>query len=330
MAFQTHHLELTVQAVSEVRLSGQPGKEVRGALTTALWRRFCVNLEALTCTDCPLVRECPVAVLVAPLRAEDQQGSEQGVRPYVIQPPMDVPHPLAPQSQFRFGLGLFGTAADLFPFVVQGALAMQHEGLGQRNELGKRGRIKVVQIDAVSPLTGERQVLYRAGTPLVQLPGLPIGAAQVQAYAATLPTDQVTLHLYTPLRLVDDGQLVKRLTLRPLLQRLMRRLDDLHRSYGGGPLGWDFRDLVAQAERVQVVRDATRWVDVVSYSGRQQRSTPIGGLVGAITFGGDLAGLRELLVWGMLVHVGKNVVKGDGWYGLQPLPPLPLMQQGVV
>jgi hypothetical protein len=55
---------------------------------------------------------------------------------------------------------------------------------------------------------------------------------------------------------------------------------------------------------------------VVSYSSRQRRRTPIGGLLGDITFAGDLAPLRELLAWGALVHVGKNAVKGDGWYSI--------------
>ena len=60
--------------------------------------------------------------------------------------------------------------------------------------------------------------------------------------------------------------------------------------------------------------ERTRWVDVVSYSSRTRQRTPIGGLVGAVTLEGDLADLRELLVWGSLIHVGKNAVKGDGWY----------------
>jgi hypothetical protein len=60
--------------------------------------------------------------------------------------------------------------------------------------------------------------------------------------------------------------------------------------------------------------DKTRWIDVVSYSSRSRQRTPIGGLVGQVTLAGDLALLRELLVWGSLIHVGKNAVKGDGWY----------------
>lgn len=320
LAFTTHHLRFTVRAMTDVRLAEQPGKEVRGALTTAIWRRFCVNPEAPTCAGCALVRQCPVAVLVAPLRDEDQKGSDQGVRPYVIQPPLEQQGYVAAGSLFEFGMSLFGAAADLFPFVVRGALDLQQDGLGQRGEYGKRGRVRVERIVAVSPLSGARMGLYEAGKPLVQMPGLPIGAGEVQAYAAQLPTDRVTLLLHTPMRLMDDGQLVRRLTLRPLIQRLMRRLDDLHRSYGGGALELDFRRLLAQAAAVRVVADETRWVDVVSYSGRARRSTPIGGLVGRVAFVGDVADLRVLLVWGMLVHVGKNAVKGDGWYTLAVEP----------
>ncbi|WP_322494886.1 hypothetical protein [Chloroflexus sp.] len=51
----------------------------------------------------------------------------------------------------------------------------------------------------------------------------------------------------------------------------MRRLDDLSRAYGNGPLALDFRGLLAIAEQVTTTVDQTRWVDVVSVSARQQR-----------------------------------------------------------
>lgn len=103
----------------------------------------------------------------------------------------------------------------------------------------------------------------------------------------------------------------------------MRRLDDLSRAYGNGPLALDFRGLLAIAEQVTTTVDQTRWVNVVSVSARQQRRTPVGGLVGSATFSGPLAPLRDLIVWGSLIHVGRNAVKGDGWYtptGMAVLP----------
>jgi len=236
----------------------------------------------------------------------------------VLRPPRDGAHTYAPGESLRFGLALFGAAAALYPFVVMAASELERGGLGMRLPQlgGRRGTLRLSAIDAVSPLTGARQSLYSSADGQVQQPAMPLDAASVRAHAATLSADRVTLRLHTPMRLIEQDRLLKRIALRPLIQRLMRRLDDLSLAYGDGPLGLDFRALLDHAETVRVAEDRTRWVDVVSMSSRQQRRTPIGGLIGEASFVGDLAPLHELIVWGSLVHVGKNAVKGDGWYSI--------------
>jgi hypothetical protein len=238
---------------------------------------------------------------------------------YVTRPPLDGARTYAPGEPLAFGLALFSSSAALYPYVVMAAHELERGRLGLRMPQigGRRGTLRLSEIAAVDPLTGARQPLYTAGGGQVKQPGLPIDAEAVRAYAAALPTDRITLRFHTPLRLIEQDHLLKRIALRPLVQRLMRRLDDLAIAYGDGPLGLDFRALLDVAEGVQVVADQTRWVDVVSVSHRQQRCTPIGGLVGSATFAGDLGPLRELLVWGSLVHVGRNCVKGDGWYTIE-------------
>lgn len=314
MPLTTHHLAFTATAQGE-----QSGSAVRGAIAGALWERFCTNKPAPTCAACPLFQICPVAALLAPMRSDDEPGSDQRPRPYVMRPPREAQRLYPPGSPLHFEVALFGPAAALFPYVVMAASELEHGGLGLRQaELGgRRGTLRVSTIRALDPLSGAQQTLFQAEQGFVQQPGLPIGAEQVRTFAATLPTDALTMHLHTPMRLIEQGRLLKRIALRPLLQRLMRRLDDLAQAYGDGPLELDFRGLLAIAETVQVVEDRTRWVDVVSVSQRAGHRTPIGGLVGSVTFAGTLEPLRELLTWGMLIHVGKNAVKGDGWYRLQ-------------
>jgi hypothetical protein len=318
MTLTTHHLVFTATTLTPVALGEQSGSAVRGAIAGALWERFCTNKAALVCADCPLVSVCPVAALLAPLRDEEQKGSDQRPRPYVTRPPVDGARTYEPGEPVQFGLALFGSAAALYPYVVMAAHELEHGGLGMRlRELGgRRGALRLSEIAAVDPLSGERQPLYTASSGQVKQPGLPVDAEAVREYAATLPADRVTIHFHTPLRLIEQERLLKRVALRPLIQRLMRRLDDLSIAYGAGPLGLDFRALLDVAEGVRVVEDRTRWVDVVSVSHRRGHRTPIGGLVGQATFAGDLGPLRELLVWGSLVHVGKNCVKGDGWYAI--------------
>jgi hypothetical protein len=58
-------------------------------------------------------------------------------------------------------------------------------------------------------------------------------------------------------------------------------------------------------------------VDIRSYSSRQRREMPMGGFVGRASFAGSLTALHELLIWGELLRVGKNIVKGAGMYHIE-------------
>ncbi|MCU0491504.1 MAG: CRISPR system precrRNA processing endoribonuclease RAMP protein Cas6 [Chloroflexaceae bacterium] len=318
MTLTTHHLQITATVATPLALDEQSGSAVRGAISGALWERFCVNKAAPTCAACPLIQVCPVAALVAPMRADDEPGSDQRPRPYVVQPPQDGARTYQPGESLGFGLRVFGQAADLFPYLVLAVQELERLGLGRKlpDNRYRRGTLHVQEIAALHPLRGLRQPLYTAGTPQVQAPALAVTAAEVAEYAASLPSDRLTLQFRTPTRIIEQERLMRRLVFRPVIQRLMRRLDDLSRAYGTGPLDLDYQGLLAVAETVQMVDDRTRWVDVTSTSFRQGHRTPIGGLVGTATIVGNLAPLRELLVWGSLVHVGKNAVKGDGWFSI--------------
>jgi len=135
-----HHIQLDLRVLTPLELASQSGAAVRGALTTALWERFCTNQAAPACAPCPLVRACPVAALVAPLREDGQKGGDQRPRPCVIRPPLTAARRHAPGAALSVGLGLFGSAAALFPYVALAAQELERGGLGRRlPELGGAG-----------------------------------------------------------------------------------------------------------------------------------------------------------------------------------------------
>lgn len=319
MSLTTHHLYIIARVSTPLELDEQSGSALRRAISEALWGRFCANKDAPKCAECVLVRVCPVATLVAPMREGEQQGDEQSPRPYVVRPPHGHVQHYDPGETLQFGLGLFGPATDLFPFLLIAVDNLERGGLGRKLEVnqGQRGTVQVEQIVAVHPLTEQTRVLYQRGSPLVQIPGLPVQPAQVAAYAAGLPPDRLTIHFKTPLRLVHHQRLVKQIALQPLLQQLIMRLDALCQIYGSGPLELDVPRLLELAKRVSVVDDRTCWVDVINQSFLQHRRISTGGLIGRATFVGDLTELRTLLVWGSLLHVGQNAVKGGGWYEIE-------------
>jgi hypothetical protein len=168
----------------------------------------------------------------------------------------------------------------------------------------------------------------------VQTPALPIDAAQVAAEAAALaaqlaatgallppaptarraPHGRVRLTLRTPTRLVEAGRLVKPegFQLWMLVARLLERLDALGARYGAGPTGLNPPALLRHADQVRIVERRLGWCDLFRASGRHDRLLPMGGLVGDVLLGGDLTPLLPWLVWGTLVHVGKDAAMGNG------------------
>jgi len=314
-----HHLHVRGTVTEQLELNEHAGAALRGAFFEALWGRFCVNKQAQTCAECPLVNACPVSSLVAPLRDEAPRGRDVP-RPYAIRPPVDVARTFMPGESFSFGLTLFGCRLDLFPYVAMALQHMAQAGIGRRTQENswRRGRFVVNQVQAINLLSGEEKLVQSSGSNRVTVPDLPTTWADAEALAVKLPTNQVTLRFLTPLRLTENKKLVKSSLLRPLVERLLERHDFLAREYGGRAFEQETRvTLIEIADTEEVMRDETRWIEVRSYSRRQNKSTPIGGLMGEITFQGNLQPLLPLLAWGMVIQVGKDTTKGNGVYTIQ-------------
>ncbi|MGB4801194.1 MAG: CRISPR system precrRNA processing endoribonuclease RAMP protein Cas6, partial [Anaerolineae bacterium] len=64
-----------------------------------------------------------------------------------------------------------------------------------------------------------------------------------------------------------------------------------------------------------LVGDQTQWVDLHSPSRQKHYATPIGGFTGQATYTSEhWEQLLPWLLWGQVTQVGKNTVKGNGWY----------------
>ncbi|MGQ9682591.1 MAG: CRISPR system precrRNA processing endoribonuclease RAMP protein Cas6 [Anaerolineae bacterium] len=319
-----HHLEFTLEALTPVSLNEHQGSALRGALYHGL-RAFCAQRERTTCAGCLVLGVCPVAALVSTLDPEGVRGQDLP-RPYVLEPPLDRRTRLAPGERLTFGLTLLGAALPLFPYVVQALRRLEEIGLGKGAAGGRRGRVRLVEAWAANPLSGERQPVLHAGETIVQMPDVPVTAEQVRAVAAHWPRARLALQFLTPTRLMAEGRLVRRPEFGILFHRLWQRVADLAdcRSLSGGSAAErqppDPYRLVGLARQVRLVRDGTHWVELESYSTRQGRATPIGGFVGRATYEGDLEPFLPWLVWGQVLHVGKDAVKGNGWYRLEAAP----------
>lgn len=319
---KAHCLHFQCRAVEPVRWHEHKGASIRGAFYKALTDGFCMNRPVLIqagCHACPLVATCPVALLVSTLDPRSERG-QQAPRPYAIEPPLDGRTFYEPGDTFIFGMTLFARAVNLFPYVVLSMRRMEDAGIGMPIESApgrrRRGRFQVLDVWSENPLTGERQSVMQQGNNMVQSPQVPVTHDDVERMACALPKGgELKIDFLTPTRLVDGGQLVMRPHFRPLFQRLLERLSGLAKTFCDAPLELDFSGLIEEAKNVELAQDETHWVELKSYSSRLGRHTPIGGFVGTATYrASDWQALLSWLAWGQIVHVGKDAVKGNGWY----------------
>jgi hypothetical protein len=326
LALTAHWVRFTVRVESEIRFNGFKGSALRGALTGALTRQYCPEWQGGT--PDPLHRQlCPVCQLLGWEHADIEGGDIR--RPYALIPPPDATTVYPAGASFSFILTLLGQRLHLLPYLILGVAAMGEGGVGRADAHGQRGRFAVDAVDALHPLTGATRALVTAGTAgrgaSVELTTLPVTHEHVVAAADALatqldPARGLALRFITPLRLNQEQRLVKAPAFFPLIKQVALRLLDLCAQHGAGrPPVRLKEELYPAADRVTLVRDATQWQELTGFSQRVGHVQQMGGLVGeAVYVAPDWHTLLPWLVWGQVVQVGKNTVKGCGVYTVAP------------
>jgi hypothetical protein len=307
-----HHIRVTCEALTTVHFGVHAGAQWRGAL----WH----TMRAFACTD-PKQRgdpahswHCPMCFVLA-LEAASPRGVNPA-RPLVIRPQLAVRAEqdctFTTGESFTLELILIEKALNVFPYLLQAVRRIGQEGIG----FG-RGCFNLQCVEALNPLTESHSLLYETGQ-AVQMPDNPITGEQVSLHAERLPTDHIRLHFLTPIQLVQDGKLLSRPQPHVLMGRVLERLQALEYHYGqAAPQAtWKARHetLGSAAAAVHIRRDETRWIRAYSGSRRANRMQDVSGFVGSVMLEGDVSPLRLWLLWASLVNIGKNAIKGNGWF----------------
>lgn len=227
-------------------------------------------------------------------------------KPFVLLPPLDNDEIYQPGREFTCELTLFGNAGQHFS-ICHAAL----EYLGREMGFGNnRGKFSVESIETALPATLAQH------TP----PGQAINGLDIAAARTDISGNQITLHLPTRLRLKSDGRLIRQAPpFQILFARLLGRLNTLSSFYGGGKIAEaDIRDdLLNQADSINIVQNKADWNDLPRFSGRRQQWMKFGGLLGSITYEGDLQPFLPCLAVGEWTHVGGKTSFGLGKYVME-------------
>jgi hypothetical protein len=315
-------LELVLQdGPGSAGAGGLPSTILRRVFGKALIDRFCPFGKPL-CEErppgaarqlaprelCHLAETCPYGVLFA--------ASRTARPPYALY----VPTAGADGSPARAEITLYGPAWRFYPW----ALATLEEAL--RHGLGKERRVWAIQ--EVRRVTADRGREPVAGPGLASLPSTlrpDLLGLRLEPHLGAQP---VTVELLSPARLLRDGKLLPGAEPVPfeiLIARILDRFASLYGEDGSDVLRPEIRSVVeAEAARVPLLADDTRWVEVHDFSARSRSEMLLGGKVGGLVYGGEAARFLPILWAGEILHLGKNAAAGCGRIQVDlPPPPRP-------
>ncbi len=299
-----------LRADEPIELPPYKGSTFRGGFGHAFKKVVCA-VKRRDCDSCILKTRCIyfyVFETSPPKDSEALRNYQKIPHPFIIEPPLETRRLYKPGTVLTFNLILIGRASDYLPYFVY-----TFEELG-RNGIGRgRGRYTLVEVRR-GGIPSDEDPIYSAGEGRLKGSYTARAFSNIQEMEGKKEMNAVTLDLLTPLRIAMNNDLVVDLEFHHLIRSLLRRISTLSYFHCGQRIDLDFRGLIERAQRVKATDNKTRWHDWERYSARQGGKMKMGGVVGKISFQGDLEEFIPLLRLGEIIHTGKGTSFGLGKY----------------
>jgi len=283
------------------------GSTFRGVFGIALKKVVCA-LRKQDCKDCLLREKCVYSfVFETPvIRDEGHKRIAAPPHPYVIEPPDNDRTHFKKEEPFDFALILFGRANEFLPYFVYAFEQMGRLGIGKRIE-GKRARFLLKKVTSNGKLT------YSGETGKITTDKL-VEDLQIEDFMTDdlANAHRIDISLKTPLRLKFQNRLEAGLPFHILIRAMLRRASSLQNYYGNGEPPLDYRGIVDRAKAVETADSSLRWFDWERYSNKQDQSMLMGGIIGEVSYSGDLTEFLPLVRFCEKVHIGKRTSFGLG------------------
>ncbi len=303
-------LRITLKALEPIQLPAFAGSKLEGAFGHALYEIACTRKDLEACQPCPLRQICPFATLYMPSLPSHMNVAslESPPRPLVFHTEFQNERTIKTGSQLEFGLRVLGKAKQHLPYIIAAIQEMGREGIGNN-----RGRFELLEVQSIQPYTLETKTITTINNPVVQLEPIVISHEDFPQ----LPKNQITLHLETFMHLKTAGQVAEQLQFPILIRSLQRRLSNLEQIYGAGSsVGANFAELPQLARELHILEQNTEFVSQ-RRSGHGRQPVIMNGLIGSVTYKGDLEPFAQVLRYGELIGVGKWAHFGAGRYSIK-------------
>lgn len=321
--YQKYHF--IIQAEDRLTLPEYKGSTFRGGFGNAFRRVVCA-LKKKECTECLLKTKCIYAYIfetqppTLPPEKEATTYNKGGFdsmykylripHPFIIEPPMAPQRVYEAGEELSFKLILIGKAVEYLPYFIFTFDELGKIGIGKG-----RGKYVLKKVEA-------GQITIYSSEDKIILPSVPANILIPEELSFDLKEtnsdDMITLNFLTPARIIHQRKLTSDLEFHILITSLLRRIAQLSWFHCEGQLpSWDYKHIIHEAAAIAIFRNSLRWWDWERYSARQDRRMKMGGVIGEVTYRGNIKIFLPILKAGEIFHAGKGTSFGLGKYEMK-------------
>lgn len=261
------------------------------------------------CDSCLAVKSCYYSRIFETKGVTDKPLYKTGssvLHPYVLIPPLTEQKLLSPGSTFTFTLVLIGEYTRALPYFVFTFKEMGEKGIGKFTSstsggAGGRGNYKITNI-----CQNDKNIWHNDKLDY-----------EVDSFSFNKSEGQInsiTLSFLTPFRLQRKGQLVHNPNFKEIFLSALRRAELLNYYYSDTRIDdiIDIPNLIKKSETIKETENSLSVYEWQRYSGRQKTKLKMDGVVGDVTYEGDLGDFVPFFRFAEIFSIGKNTVFGLG------------------
>ena len=288
---------------TEITLGRFIGNTIRGGFGYSFRDISCIDREKGFCSHCTHAGDCIYNRFFESKLQVTGPGikSSEIPRPYLFDWLPGGRQTVSRREIFEIRLTLIGKSIPHLPIFIKAFNRLGRSGFGYMDK-----KFSVLEVLQEYP---SKKVIYEG---LDEAMKLPEEGYLDESFPANCR--ELTVVMVTPMRIKYNGKLASDIHFHFLLRSLIHRLTFISGQWCGIRIDYDWKKMIEKAGEVGVKEKNTGWVDLERHSTRQNSSMKMGGVVGTITYKGELEELLPLITLGAHLHAGKNTTFGLGRY----------------
>lgn len=285
--------EFYLKSLETAHLPFYKGSVIHGALAAALKKTVCA-LRLNDCRSCILSDSC----IFSRVFNHEKPCS------IMVCPSLNYKIKFNRGCGLRFKVVLFGEANKYISYLIYSLNLAKNSGIGKRIR-GQRGKF------VLEDVTQNNRSIYNPAEKIINPE--PLDHLFLESRDNEFKKNvKVRLIFLTPFQVDASDKENTEVPFGLLWSEIFRRTMDIIKDFGNNALNLNEDDFLKKAEMIEIMDSDTMWQGWNKYDFKEKKYVSVGGIVGDVTYVGDLGLFIPFLRFCEKVHIGKNTSIGFG------------------